>query len=70
MQRKPGQIYVLFMLSLAMHPDTPEMFAIDSFGHVLNPRLAKKVTEIFSQLVIRKEKEVHCLCGATECTDK
>lgn len=53
-----GALYVLFMLCLAMHPDTPEMFAIDSFDHALNPRLAKKITEIFSELIINSKRTV------------
>lgn len=51
-------LYVLFMLSLAMHKKAPKMFAIDSFDHALNPRLAKKVTEIFSNIVIEQNKTV------------
>ncbi len=53
-----GALYVLFMLSLAMHKKAPKMFAIDSFDHALNPRLAKKVTEIFSNIVIGQNKTV------------
>ncbi len=53
-----GALYVLFMLSLAMHKKAPKMFAIDSFDHALNPRLAKKVTELFSNIVIRQNKTV------------
>lgn len=53
-----GALYVLFMLTLAMHERAPKMFAIDSFDHALNPRLAKKVTEIFSQRVIEENKTV------------
>lgn len=53
-----GALYVLFMLALAMHEKTPKMFAIDSFDHALNPRLAKKVTEIFSQKIIEENKTV------------
>ena len=53
-----GALYVLFMLTLAMHPDVPGMFAIDSFDHALNPRLAKRITEIFSQLIIESGKTV------------
>lgn len=53
-----GALYVLFMLTLAMHPSAPEMFAIDSFDHALNPRLAKRVTEIFSQLIVNAGKTV------------
>lgn len=53
-----GALYVLFMLSLAMHKKAPGMFAIDSFDHALNPRLAKKVTEIFSNILIEQNKTV------------
>ncbi len=53
-----GALYVLFMLTLAMHDKAPKMFAIDSFDHALNPRLAKRVTEIFSQKIIEENKTV------------
>ncbi len=53
-----GALYVLFMLSVAMHEKAPKMFAIDSFDHALNPRLAKKVTEIFSKIIIEQNKTV------------
>lgn len=39
-----GALYVLFMLCMAIHPEAPSMFAIDSFDHALNPRLAKRLT--------------------------
>lgn len=53
-----GALYVLFMLTLAMHEKAPKMFAIDSFDHALNPRLAKRVTEIFSQKIIEENRTV------------
>lgn len=53
-----GALYVLFMLSLAMHDKAPKMFAIDSFDHALNPRLAKKATEIFSNIITGQNKTV------------
>jgi len=53
-----GALYVLFMLSIAMHKKAPSMFAIDSFDHALNPRLAKKITEIFSGIIIEQNKTV------------
>lgn len=53
-----GALYVLFMLCLAMHPESPSMFAIDSFDHALNPRLAKRLTEIFSQLILESHRTV------------
>ena len=53
-----GALYVLFMLCMAMHAKTPKMFAIDSFDHALNPRLAKRLTEIFSRLIIENGRTV------------
>lgn len=53
-----GALYVLFMLSIAMHDKAPKMFAIDSFDHALNPRLAKKATEIFSRIIAAQNKTV------------
>jgi predicted ATPase len=53
-----GALYVLFMLCLAMHPHTPPIFAIDSFDHGLNPRLAKKITQVFCRQIIENQKHV------------
>ena len=53
-----GALYVLFMLCLAMHPSTPMMFGIDSFDHAMNPRLAKRLTQVFDRLVIENGKTV------------
>lgn len=53
-----GALYVLFMLCMAMHPDAPSMFAVDSFDHALNPWLAKKLTEIFCQLIFDSKRTV------------
>lgn len=53
-----GALYVLFMLTLAMHKQAPMMFSIDSFDHALNPRLARKVTEIFCKKIIEENKTV------------
>ena len=51
-----GALYVLFMLSLAMHPQGPAIFAVDSFDHALNPHLAKKMTEVFCQEILKNGK--------------
>ncbi len=53
-----GALYILFILTLAIYFKVPGMFAIDSFDHALNPRLAKRITEIFSKLIIENEKTV------------
>ncbi len=51
-----GALYVLFMLALAMHPQSPSIFAIDSFDHALNPRLARKLIRTFCEQVIKKKR--------------
>ena len=51
-----GALYVLFMLCLAMHSQSPNVFAVDSFDHALNPRLAKKMIELFCKQIIEHEK--------------
>lgn len=51
-------LYVLFMLCLAMHPQAPSIFAMDSFDHALNPRLAKKITQVFCEEAIKNNKHV------------
>ncbi len=53
-----GALYVLFMLALAMHLQTPTVFAVDSFDHALNPRLAKKMIQVFCEQIIQHNKYV------------
>lgn len=53
-----GALYILFMLCLAMHPKAPAVFAIDSFDHALNPRLARKITKVFCQQIKHHKKHV------------
>ncbi len=53
-----GALYVLFMLCLAMHPQSPSVFAVDSFDHALNPRLAKRMIEVFCEQTINNNKHV------------
>lgn len=54
-----GALYVLFMLCLAMHPKAPSIFAVDGFDHALNPRLAKKLIQVFcNQILINDDRHV------------
>lgn len=53
-----GALYVLFMLCLAMHPKAPSIFAVDSFDHALNPRLAKKLVQVFCDQILENNKHV------------
>lgn len=39
-----GALYVLFMMVLVHHPESPHVLAVDNFDHALNPRLAKALT--------------------------
>ncbi len=39
-----GALYVLFMMVLACHTDSPAVLAVDNFDHALNPRLARALT--------------------------
>lgn len=50
--------YVLFTLCLVMHPQTPSVLAIDSFDQSINPRLAKKITQVFCDEVLKNKKHV------------
>ena len=53
-----GALYVLFMLCVAMHPGAPKMLGIDSFDHAMNPRLARRITQVFSKLILETGKTV------------
>ena len=53
-----GALYVLFMLCLAMHPKSPAVFAVDSFDHALNPRLAKRLIQVFCEQINNNNKHV------------
>lgn len=53
-----GALYVLFMLTLAMHPEAPSVFSIDNFDHALNPRLVQRLTQIFCGEILKREKTV------------
>ena len=53
-----GAMYVLFLLALAMHSDAPKVFAVDNFDQALNPRLAKRLTEVFCNLILEQKKQV------------
>lgn len=39
-----GALYVLFMMVLVHHHESPPVLAVDNFDHALNPRLAKGLT--------------------------
>ena len=41
-----------------MHPMGPSIFSVDSFDHALNPRLAKKMIQVFCEQIIQNNKHV------------
>jgi len=51
-----GGLYVLFLLCLALHNNTPRIFAVDSFDHAMHPRLAQATTRVFCDSVLRNGK--------------
>ena len=53
-----GALYVLLLLSLAVHERAPSIFAIDNFDHAMNPRLAKATTRVFCDLILEAQKTV------------
>ena len=52
-----GALYVLFALVLAMHPESPKVFAIDNFDHAMHPRLARATVRIFSQEILKTDRQ-------------
>lgn len=51
-----GSLYVLFLLCLAMHEKSPEIFSVDNFDQAMNPRLARATTRIFCDIIKQKGK--------------
>lgn len=48
-----GALYVLFMLTLALHPRIPTLFAVDNFDLSMHPRLARSLTRLFCQSMLQ-----------------
>ncbi len=53
-----GALYVLFMLILAAHPKSPQLFAIDNFDQAMHPTLARQVTRLFCQAMLASQRQV------------
>jgi predicted ATPase len=47
-----GALYILFLAVLAVHPESPEFFAIDNADHGLNPRLACELSKLFCKWIM------------------
>ncbi len=53
-----GALYILFMLVLAVHRQSPAVFAVDNFDQALNPRTARALTRSFVQSVLEQGRQV------------
>ena len=51
-----GSLYVLFLLCLAMHDKSPNVFAVDNFDQAMNPRLARATTRLFCEIIKKRNK--------------
>ncbi len=52
-----GVLYALFVLTLAMHPDTPRFFAIDNFDQAMHPRLARDAASLFCDAILNNSRK-------------
>jgi predicted ATPase len=53
-----GALYVLFMMVLAAHSQSPRIFAVDNFDQALNPRTARELTRIFVRHALDASRQV------------
>ena len=53
-----GALYILFMLVLATHSQSPRMFAVDNFDQALNPRTARNLTRTFVRYALDAGRQV------------
>lgn len=49
-----GALYILFMLALASHPESPRLLAIDNFDQALHPKVAARLTSMISKQTASK----------------
>ena len=50
-----GILYLLFCAVLALHPNTPKLFAVDNFDQALNPRTARDFTVKFCEWLLDQQ---------------
>jgi predicted ATPase len=53
-----GALYLLFMLVLAAHSQSPSVFAVDNFDQALNPRTARELTRTFVRHALEGGRQV------------
>lgn len=52
-----GALYVLHLLVLAMHSQSPRTFAVDNFDQALNPRAAQALAAVFCNEVLESGRQ-------------
>jgi predicted ATPase len=52
-----GALYILFAAILALHPQSPRLFAIDNIDQALNPRLIMRLSTAFSKWILKSRPE-------------
>lgn len=53
-----GALYVLHLLVLAMHSQSPRTFAVDNFDQALNPVAARALAKTFSEKILEAKRQV------------
>jgi predicted ATPase len=53
-----GALYVLHLLVLAMHAQSPRTFAVDNFDQALNPLAARALAKAFSEEILEAKRQV------------
>lgn len=53
-----GALYLLFMLVLAAHSQSPRVFAVDNFDQALNPRTGRELTRAFIRNAMAVDRQV------------
>lgn len=52
-----GALFVLFMMALVHHRQSPSVLAVDNFDHALNPRLAKALTKAICSWILETGRQ-------------
>jgi len=56
-----GALYVLFAMVLALHPESPRLFAIESLDQNMHPRLARATMRLFCEQVLHASPPMQVL---------
>jgi predicted ATPase len=52
-----GALYVIYLLCLAMHPQSPRVLAVDNFDQALNPAAARELARAFCDELLRSDRQ-------------